>query len=68
MYWRLFGVGFTVEFAVFPIAQNSAFLLDFPLALSFQFLSPVPWYPDAWGKQRSRDGEGGWTKIVQEPT
>lgn len=46
MYSRLFGVGFTLEFAVFPIAQNSVFSVrDFPLTLSFPFISPVPWYP-----------------------
>lgn len=50
-----------MEFAVFPIAQN-CFLWDFPLAFSFHFISPVPWYPDAWGSRGAgmerEDGPG----------
>lgn len=62
-------MGFTVEFAVFPIAQIRVF------AVGFSSYTQLPLYlacalvprSSSWGKQRSRDGERGWTKIAQGP-
>lgn len=64
--YSLFGGGFTVEFALFPIAQKGVLSVGFSSFLhsASTFISPVPWYPDAWGKQRNGARERGWTKTA----
>lgn len=73
MYSRLFGVGFTVEFAVFPIPQNSVFSGIFllhsasPLSLlclGTQLICLGDAEEQGWGERMHQDCTGTCLTVV----